>query len=152
MGNNLSSNYRRPASLAGDDPASMKFKSSIRTAGGVDFVTHAHSGVSGNQIDSNDFNPGFNSLSGSSFGHPSINTATGNGSGCHPHGFDPPNFVRNRRDLVSMRSSKYSPKPATPMPNADELEKRFTKVLVSNLKFLFSCLHLHFKKAYLCIL
>lgn len=125
MGNNLSSSYRRPASLAGDDP--IKFKSSIRTAGGVDFVTH--SGVSGNHIDSNDINPGFTSLSGSSCGPPSVNTL--NGGNCHPHGIDPPNFVRNRRDLVSMRSSKYSPKPATPMPNADELEKRFTKVLVS---------------------
>ncbi|CAL8095965.1 unnamed protein product [Orchesella dallaii] len=128
MGNNLS-NYRRPASGAGDD-ATLKFKSSIRTAGGVDFVTHAQSGVSGNHFSSNDMNPGFNSFSGSSCGPTSINT-TGNGTGCHPHGLDPPNFVRNRRDLVSMRSSKYSPKPATPMPNTDELEKRFTKVLAS---------------------
>lgn len=124
MGNNLS-NYRRPASIAGDDHTSMKYKSSIRTAGGVEFGTRP--GVSGNYTDSNDINPGFTSLSGSSCGPPSINI-TGNGSSCH--GLDPPTFVRNRRDLVSMRSSKYSPKPATPMPNADELEKRFTKVLV----------------------
>ncbi|ODN05923.1 hypothetical protein Ocin01_00732 [Orchesella cincta] len=108
----------------------MQFKSSIRTAGGVDFVTHTQSGISGNHFNSNDMNPGFNSLSGSSCGPASINT-TGNGTDCHPHGLDPPNFVRNRRDLVSMRSSKYSPKPATPMPNTDELEKRFTKVLAS---------------------
>lgn len=128
MGNNLS-NYRRPAaSAAGDDLTSMRFKSTIRTTGGLDFVTHTQSGLSGNQhIDSSDSNPGFNSLSGSS-GPTSINI-TGNGNS-HPYGIDPPSFVRNRRDLVSMRSSKYSPKPVTPMPNADELEKRFTKVLV----------------------
>lgn len=40
-------------------------------------------------------------------------------------------FVRNRKDLVSMRSSKYSPKTIAPIPSSDELEKRFTKVLVS---------------------
>jgi hypothetical protein len=44
---------------------------------------------------------------------------------------DSTNFVRNRKDLVSMRSSKYSPKNISPMPGSDELEKRFTKVLVS---------------------
>ncbi|CAG7723964.1 unnamed protein product [Allacma fusca] len=43
----------------------------------------------------------------------------------------PQNFVRNRKDVMSMRSSKYSPKPVAPMPTTDELEKRFTKVLAS---------------------
>jgi len=48
------------------------------------------------------------------------------------NGLDSNNFIRNRKELLSMRSSKYSPKgfPA-PMPSSDELEKRFTKVLVS---------------------
>ncbi len=42
-------------------------------------------------------------------------------------------FLRNQKNLGSMRSSKYSPKIQTPLPNPpppEELEKRFTKVLV----------------------
>ena len=48
-------------------------------------------------------------------------------------------FVRNRNETVSMRSSKYSPKNVAPMPTSEELEKRFTKVLVSYHFYYFFC-------------
>ena len=54
----------------------------------------------------------------------------GGGLDARLHHPNKPSFVRNRGETVSMRSSKYSPKTVAPMPTSEELEKRFTKVLV----------------------
>lgn len=117
MGSSLST-YRR-GSVSGEDPTASKFKASIRPTTGIGLVT---------DVDETKTNPGFSTRSDPSLSgfltngdrHSSVLNSTETGQ-----------FLRNQKNLQSMRSSKYSPKIQAPMPNPDELEKRFTKVLVS---------------------
>lgn len=123
MGSGLSS-YRR-GSVSEEDPTTLKFKASIRPTTGIGLV------VDGKEV--NEINPSFSSGNGPGSGGFAVNGAGHTGS----FSSEPGNFVRNRRELVSMRSSKYSPKIQPAMPNTDELEKRFTKVLVSTFPIIY---------------
>lgn len=123
MGNNLAS-YRRTGvngnGKHGYDKAELK--ANIRPQTGMGIIDLHSAGLEEND---SGFVPGTRTTT--------LQPGNTNSLILYPPGSDPAqNFVRNRKDLVSMRSSKYSPKTISPMPSSDELEKRFTKVLVRN--------------------
>jgi len=126
MGNNLGS-YRRSSGngkIGYDKDKTETLKAHIRPQTGIGIMDlHSAAGV-GDQNESGLF-PGTRTTT-------LLQPGNTNSLIIYPPGSDPTqNFVRNRKDLVSMRSSKYSPKTISPIPSSDELEKRFTKVLVS---------------------
>jgi len=113
MGSSLST-YRRGS--VSEESSTLKFKASIRPTTGIGLVMD---GDGKSQL-----NPGFPGGNGITSSDESSANGTGHQTGSLRS--EPGNFVRNRKELSSMRSSKI---PA-PMPTTDELEKRFTKVLV----------------------
>jgi hypothetical protein len=125
MGSSLST-YRR-GSVSEESSSTLKFKASIRPTTGIGLVMDG----GGKQESDSGFS------SGNGFGNSDVSGVNGTGhhTGTGSLGSDSGHFVRNRKELLSMRSSKYSPKVQAPMPTSEELEKRFTKVLVSGILY-----------------